>query len=143
MWELASGTLRWLIDDPQRSLEYAYAPRGYHGICVIETKDARSLAILVDPDSGRETAVAVAGGTFDPEAALGDDDWIGEAYSARQPRDIVRLRDGGTTSLTGFWSRTELRGEDFVPAEDFRWRSSDGLPIQGWLYRTPAKPRAG
>jgi dipeptidyl aminopeptidase/acylaminoacyl peptidase len=43
--------------------------------------------------------------------------------------------DGRTSSLTGLWSRTELRPDDFVPAEDFRWRSVDGLPIQGWLYR--------
>lgn len=139
VWELKTGALRWLIDDPKRSLEYAYAPRGHAGICVIETKEARSVAILIDPDSGTETPIHVANATFDPEASLGGE-WIGEIYSARQPRDIVRFAANEATSLTGFWSRTELRGSDFVPAEDFHWRSSDGLPIQGWLYRTPVKP---
>lgn len=142
VWDLKTGALRWLIDDPQRSLEYAYAPRGHAGMCVIETKEARSLAILVDPDSGAERPIHASNATFDPEASIGGE-WVGEIYSARQPRDIVRFRDGKTTSLTGLWSRTELRGEDFVPAEDFRWRSVDGLPIQGWLYRTPVTPSRG
>jgi dipeptidyl aminopeptidase/acylaminoacyl peptidase len=38
-------------------------------------------------------------------------------------------------SLSRVWDHTPIRPEDLVPAEDFRWRSVDGLEIQGWFYR--------
>ena len=38
-------------------------------------------------------------------------------------------------SLTRVWERTSLRADDLTRAEDLRWRSVDGLEIQGWLYR--------
>lgn len=40
------------------------------------------------------------------------------------------------------WERVVLRREDLTPAEDFRWKSVDGLEIQGWLYRA-REQRAG
>jgi dipeptidyl aminopeptidase/acylaminoacyl peptidase len=75
-------------------------------------------------------------------------------YSAAQPEDLVRLAltslspdervsPSETRSLTDVWSRTELSPDQLAPAEDFRWRSSDGLQIQGWLYRAvPSSDRA-
>jgi dipeptidyl aminopeptidase/acylaminoacyl peptidase len=44
-------------------------------------------------------------------------------------------------SLTHPWERTPLDRDDFTPAHDFVWTSSDGLEIHGWLYRTDGKPR--
>jgi dipeptidyl aminopeptidase/acylaminoacyl peptidase len=46
-------------------------------------------------------------------------------------------------SLTRVWDRTPLRRGDFTAAEDFHWRSVDGLEIQGWLYRTLRQPARG
>jgi dipeptidyl aminopeptidase/acylaminoacyl peptidase len=43
-------------------------------------------------------------------------------------------------SLTHVWEHTPLTPADLVPAEDFRWRSVDGLEIQGWLYRARTSP---
>src|SRR5439155_26151879 len=34
------------------------------------------------------------------------------------------------------WERTGLTPDDLAAAQDYRWRSVDGLEIQGWLYRT-------
>ena len=147
VFDIETGTVRWLIDDPSRDIEYAYAPRGSSSIVLIETSAARSRATLVDPKSGLERPMVVPDVTFMPLAAQDDGAWIGVAYGARQPRDIVRF-DPATPelarlrSLTGVWTRTTLRPDDFVAAEDFRWRAGDGLAIQGWLYR-PDGPARG
>jgi dipeptidyl aminopeptidase/acylaminoacyl peptidase len=44
-------------------------------------------------------------------------------------------------SLTRVWERTPLSSHDLAAAQDFRWRSVDGLEIQGWLYRAHGEPR--
>jgi len=44
--------------------------------------------------------------------------------------------------LARSFSDSALRPEDLVAPEDFRWRSVDGLEIQGWLYR-PTSPAKG
>ncbi|MCL7455411.1 MAG: prolyl oligopeptidase family serine peptidase, partial [Anaerolineae bacterium] len=66
--------------------------------------------------------------------------------SSRQPADLVRFslddpRPQSFASLTGVWQRTSITPADLVPAEDFRWQAADGLQIQGWLYRTTARPK--
>lgn len=158
VWNRETGALRWLIDDPARPLEYAYAPRGSDAIVAVEIDAARPRAVLIDPDTGAETRIE-APGTFMPLARDGGD-WIGALYSARQPRDLVRLSampqdrpksrgaiagdDADRTaprSLTGLWDATALRPADFVAAQDVRWAGPDGLPIQGWLYRAATRSR--
>jgi dipeptidyl aminopeptidase/acylaminoacyl peptidase len=42
---------------------------------------------------------------------------------------------GEAASVTGLPQRTPAGAERLVAAEDFRWRSVDGLEVQGWLYR--------
>jgi dipeptidyl aminopeptidase/acylaminoacyl peptidase len=44
--------------------------------------------------------------------------------------------DGERASLTGLPERMDIDEERLVAAEDFRWRSVDGMEVQGWLYRT-------
>jgi dipeptidyl aminopeptidase/acylaminoacyl peptidase len=55
--------------------------------------------------------------------------------------DIVRFspaeKDETPESITGLWERVPLDPQRLIPAEDFSWRSVDGLEVQGWLYRTP------
>jgi dipeptidyl aminopeptidase/acylaminoacyl peptidase len=67
-------------------------------------------------------------------------------YNAQQPDDLVRIplndpQPENSISLTRVWERTRLTPDDLTPAEDFRWRSTDGLEIQGWLYRARGKPK--
>jgi dipeptidyl aminopeptidase/acylaminoacyl peptidase len=51
--------------------------------------------------------------------------------------DLVRYDEegGAPVSVTGLPQRTPVGAERLVAAEDFRWRSVDGLEVQGWLYR--------
>jgi dipeptidyl aminopeptidase/acylaminoacyl peptidase len=141
------GSLRWLVDDPSRFVEAALSSDDGCAVMLIEIEGARLRASLLDLESGEEVPVRAASGSLMPIAALPGGDWIGYHYSANQPTDLVRIALGGQgparlTSLSRVWDRTPLSPDDFVPAEDLRWRSSDGLDIQGWLYR-PAGPARG
>ena len=140
VWE--DGEIRWLLDDPDRDVDYAFAPPNGGPVVVAEIEHARTRATFLDPETGEETPPPSAPGTLVPLApigeAAGDAGWVGLHYDARHPMDLVRLApEGGLRSLTGLWERAPLGPEDLVPAEDFTWRSADGLGVQGWLYRAP------
>jgi len=148
IWERAGGAVQWLIDDPARNLERAFVPPGTDGavVVLVELREARIQAALLDVGTGRETRLPAVPGNLTPLHPLGGDQWAGLYASAQQPADLVRFslagRDpAGFVSLTRIWERTALRPADLAPAESFRWRSIDGLEIQGWLYRarTPAR----
>jgi dipeptidyl aminopeptidase/acylaminoacyl peptidase len=136
----AKDAVRWLIDDPNRHIETAYAPFGTDQIVVIETDHARKRASLLQPDTGLTTPLTLAGMTLIPYAPAAQGGWIGEIYSATQPNDLIRfdpadLRAESFTSLSRVWERTPITPADLAPARDYRWTADDGLPIQGWLYR--------
>jgi dipeptidyl aminopeptidase/acylaminoacyl peptidase len=140
IWELETENLRWLVDDPGRNIEKASVPHGSAYIVLQEVIDARTRCSILAPESGLEIPLPEVSGNLIPMAPLGDGEWAGAYYSATQPGDLVRFayknpHPDGFLSLTRVWERTELTPEDFTPAEDYRWTSSDGLSIQGWLYR--------
>jgi dipeptidyl aminopeptidase/acylaminoacyl peptidase len=147
IWELASGELHWLLDDPTRNIERAYVPHGSKQIVVLEIERARVRSSLLDPETGQETRLPEVPGNLIPLAPLAGGQWVGRYYSSQQPVDVVRfspgqaegkapaLRPGDFTSLSRVWQRTPLTPDDFAPAQDFTWNSVDGMEIQGWLYR--------
>jgi dipeptidyl aminopeptidase/acylaminoacyl peptidase len=146
LWELGSGSLRWLLDDPSRNVEFAYAPHGSDQAVIIEFDQARLRASLLNLVTGRETRLPAVPGSLIPLAPVGDDVWVGQYYSSRQPEDLVRfaladIRPASFVSLTRVWDRTSLSPDDLAPAEDFRWQSVDGLQIQGWLYQARGEPK--
>jgi len=145
VWGLRDGSLRWVLDDAARNVEDAFVPYGSDRIVVVEVREARPLCSSLDVETGEETPVRSFCGNLIPLAPVGGGDWAGRLYGSRQPADIVRFRasapERGTQSLSRVWDRTRLRADDFAPAEDFHWRSADGLPIQGWLYRAPGDAR--
>ncbi|MBZ0278485.1 MAG: prolyl oligopeptidase family serine peptidase, partial [Anaerolineae bacterium] len=147
VWELATGELRWLIDDPERNIESAYAPYNTDQIVILETREARQYASLLNPATGKESPLTQIPGSLSPLAPTGDKgEWVGVYYSSRQPVDMVRfhpstLHPAALTSLTRIWERTRLTKDDFIPAEDCRWKSVDGMAIQGWLYRAKGTPK--
>ena len=145
LWEL-DGALRWLLDDPDRNVESVYVPYGSTQAVVVEVKNARSRASLLDVETGRETVLPAVPGELIPLAPAGEGDWVASYCSSQQPDDLVRFsladpRPETFASLTRVWERTLLTPRDFARAEDFRWRSVDGLEIQGWLYRPSGTPR--
>lgn len=147
LYDPEDGSLRWLVDDPDRCIEGALPSDDGNAVMLIEIRNARVRASLLDLSTGEETVVRASSGNLMPVAALPGGDWVGLHYSSRQPTDVVRLTpraDGPATlvSLSRAWERTELPCSAFTQAEDFRWRSVDGLKIQGWLYR-PKRPAVG
>jgi len=144
--ELASGELRWLLDDPARNIEHAFVPYGSEQIVVVEIQRARTCCSLLDPTTGIETRLPKVPGNLIPLAPLENGLWVGRYYSSRQPADAVRFAVADPdpeefTSLSRIWERTSLTAADLAPAEDVSWVSVDGLEIQGWLYRPGQGPR--
>lgn len=140
--------VRWLIDDPERNIELASVPRGStRPIAVlIEQRGAHAHASQLDLETGVETRLPPVAGDLIPLYDLGDGWWVGEYASATQPGDLVRFRWDDPrpevfVSLTRLWERTALQAHNLVAVEDFRWKSVDGLEIQGWLYRAKRAAR--
>jgi pimeloyl-ACP methyl ester carboxylesterase/Tol biopolymer transport system component len=140
VWDRETGETHWLLDDPARNIEDAFVPRGSKCAVVIEIEQARLRASLLDVETGEETRLPGIPGNLSPRRPVGNGEWIGRYYSATQPDDLLRfhvedVRPAEFPSLTRVWERTPLRSSDLTPAQTFRWRSVDGLEIQGWLYR--------
>lgn len=158
VYDIASGQTRWLIDDATRNIEYAFVPRtgtqfNEARVVVVEVREARTRLSLLDIESGVETVLPALPGNLGPVAPVSaDGDWIGIYFSSTQPTDVVRFNLPALlenpdpalfTSISRVWERTTLKADDLTAAEDYRWKSVDGLDIQGWLYRTNADQPKG
>ena len=140
IWDLRSRDLNWLIDDPARDIEDAFVPHNSDSIIVKESVSGRTRSSLIAMDMGIETKIPTLDGNLIPLAPVGSDEWVGLIYNSQHPADVVRfpisdIRPETFTSLSRVWEVTKLTPNDFTQAQDFRWRSSDGLGIHGWLYR--------
>ncbi len=146
VWEMGGTGVRWLLDDPARNVEAAYVPYASRQAVVVEVNQARTRAVLIDVESGAESPLPDVAGNLVPLAPVAPGEWVGEYYSSQQPNDLVRFSLEGmgpdsVVSLARVWERTPLTPYDLAAAQDFRWRSVDGLEIQGWLYPPYGEPR--
>jgi dienelactone hydrolase len=146
IWEFGGGDVRWLIDDPHRNIQKAFVPENSQEVVVVENYEGRVRCSFFHLETGMETTLPVLEGNLSPLAPLPDGAWAGFYYSARQPGDIVRFEYQNPqletfVSLTRVWEITSLGQDQLAPAEDFRWRSVDGLQIHGWLYRPSGSAR--
>ena len=141
VWSMDEEPVRWLVDDPVRSIEYAFAPPNGGPVVVVGIEQAGVRASLLDAKSGTETSLKRIRGNLVPLAQADSGEWICIHYDSLHPVDLVSYsEDGGEpASLTGLPERTDLGAQRLVAAEDFRWRSVDGLGVQGWLYKTPGE----
>jgi dipeptidyl aminopeptidase/acylaminoacyl peptidase len=152
IYDSVAGASRLLLDDPERQVEAAWpTPDGL--VVIDEVRDARHLPTVIDPATGAALPFPELPGNSIPLGRAPDGAWIVMRYDSTTPKGIVRLEEGegGVTSrsLTRFrGSQDEAKPErarldlaDLTPAERFRWRSGDGLEVQGWLYR--AAPNRG
>ncbi len=136
--------MRWIVDHPERNIEDAWVtPDGT--IVIDEVRGAEHIPSFYDADAGIETAFPHVAGNLIPVGRAVDDTWIAVQYAATMPPDLVRCEAGASgvvlQSLTGLWQRTPLDRTQLTPAEHLRWRSDDGMEIQGWLYRARPNPR--
>ncbi len=137
LWYMEDERIRWLVDDPERNVGYAFAPPNGGPVVVIGSEQARLRASLLDPESGTESTLRSDGGNLLPLAPAGEG-WVCVRYDARHPADLVlHGAEGDPVSLTGLPELASLDPDRLAAAEDFRWRSVDGLDVQAWLYRTP------
>ena len=143
VWEMEDGSVGWLLNGADRNLEYAFVPPNADTVVAVEVENAGVRASFLDPETGNETGLPEIPGNLVPLAPVEDEKWLGFYYSAQQPPDLVRLNptSGEHKSLTGLRSFSTLDLDGLTPAEDFRWKSVDGLEIQGWLYK--AQDRTG
>jgi dienelactone hydrolase/Tol biopolymer transport system component len=141
MWSMDEESVRWLVANPTRNIEYSFVPPNGGAVVVMEIEQARVRASLLDMQSATETALLHARGNLVPLAQTENGAWICTYYDALHPVDLVRYdaEDGEPASFTGLPGRTVIGAERLVAAGDFRWRSVDGMEIQGWLYRTPCE----
>lgn len=143
-----SGEMRWLIDDPQRSLEGAWvSPDG--AIVVDEIRQASHTPAWISPEDWVERAFPRLPGNLLPLGRSAAGAWIALYYSSTSPTELVRLTCDDAekdqqlelTSLTRVWDHTPLKPGQLTRAETFAWPSRDGQRIQGWLYRASPNPR--
>ena len=136
LWSLGNESIEWCIDDPVRNIESAFVPVGMQDVVVLEVREARTIATLFDPVTKKETVFSDKK-YLEPLGVSASGEWVALSYNAQEPLDLVRVsaHDGTTTSLTGLSSYIPFDRSELAPAEDFRWKSSDGLSVQGWLYR--------
>jgi len=139
--DVDSGKTRWLIDDPARCIEGIVAGQDGHAAMVLEYVQGRLAAKLLDAETGDEKSFALPGTSLLPIAQLHNGDWICESYSSHAPHDLVRV-DPATMQLMNLThSAGHFSGLDFHPARDFRWSSTDGTRIQGWLHEPEIRSR--
>jgi len=135
VWD--DGTVRWLIDDPARNVGYAFAPPNGGPAVVVGAERGRVRASLLDVERGVETPLEHKGGNLVPLAPVEGGAWVCTYYDARHPVDLVIYGEDEAepSSITGLPGRIPAGVQPLIAAEDIRWRSVDGLEIQGWLYK--------
>jgi dipeptidyl aminopeptidase/acylaminoacyl peptidase len=142
VWSFDQPEVRWVLDDPSRTIERGFVPLGSEWAVVMEVRDARPRPSLLDTETGREHPLPAVAGNLAPVAPAADGFWIGQFYSGRDPADLVRFdwsRPAETLSSVTRLSTTYSIPQHLAPAEEFDWKSVDGLPIRGWLYRAPGE----
>jgi dipeptidyl aminopeptidase/acylaminoacyl peptidase len=113
---------------------------------VDELREARCAPSFLDPVTGAETRFPTLPGNLQPLGRAADGAWIARYYASTLPCELVHFTPDADAPaqlipLTYVWEHTALSADRLTRAEDFRWRSPDGLEIQGWLYRARTNPR--
>jgi dipeptidyl aminopeptidase/acylaminoacyl peptidase len=141
IYDTASGEAQWLIDDPKRNIEFAYAPDRSDKVVIGETDNAKTVCSVLDLATKKETPLIVAQGSLGPIDVAADGAWIGSYSSSTQPPEIVSFRaenlqdDLKKPDITHLWENTSIKQSQLVPAQEYAWCGSDGKRIHGWLYR--------
>lgn len=118
--------------------EPAWHPAGA-ALAAVRTKAGRSDLVTVDPSSGAAKVVAADGIWSRPQ-------WAGESLVAvyedhRTPPCLVQVKPDGTRTVLWSGVPAAVAAAPHVAPEQVRYRSSDGLEIEGFLFRPAAANR--
>ena len=135
--------MRWLLDDPRRSIESAIAGHDGRTAAIADFRDGVLHAALLDLEGGRETPFHAPDASLLPMEALPDGAWICELYASRAPHDLVRFdpKTGAILNLSRAAEHLSDPAMHFTPAKLHRWSSRDGARIAGWLYEPQGESR--
>ena len=156
IFDRRDDSVEWLINDPQRNIEGAWAPKGTDLVAVLEVKNAHEHCFLLDVESKRVVHLLPwqDRGTLIPLAVCPSGLWIGAYYDSVRANELVKfalpesghiagwnaLPDGtkrvkATSLLRRSRAQSSLE-KRLVKAEDFFWQSVDGMDMHGFLYRS-------
>ena len=147
VYDLKTSQLQWLLDDSTINIEAASVPHKSDQIVVIEANQGRTSSFLLDPET---RAIRRLRKTISSNLILlaptpiPNDGWIGQYYNSTQPDELISFAPNDSRAcinLSRVWERTSLTRQDLHVAQDFHWKSVDGLRIQGWLYRPGEEAR--
>jgi len=136
--------LRWLIDDPERSVDNAIAGADGASVAILDYRQGVLHATQLDLARGGERPMEAPGRSLRPIAQLPSGPWLCERYSSRAPHELVRF-DPATGAMVGLSRTADYHSGGamrFASAQPYRWRSADGTEIAGWLYE-PEGPSRG
>lgn len=136
-WDMEDESISWLSSEVVQDLEYAFVPPNGGPVVAVGISAGGIEASLLDIDGEKETRLPEVPGNRIPLSPTKDGQWLSFYYSARQPMDLTLLdpQTGSHKSITGLQDLSPLDLEKLPRAENFRWKSVDGLEIQGWLYQ--------
>ncbi len=131
----SDGKLRWLIDDPDRNIEDAFLTGEPDKIMVIAYRNGRTHPFVLNVATGEETKFGSSDFSTDPLDRLEGGDWIVQINSALSSEKLVRTdATGQILSVLNSCDRPK-QGRSYTSAQSVNWTSSDGEPVQGWLYQ--------
>ena len=135
--------LRWLIDDPERSIGDAIAGVDSGTAAIVDYREGALQATVLDLASGAERPMALAGYSLLPLEQLPSGHWLCERYSSRAAHELVRFEPAtaATVVVSGTAQHLADPAMRFAPAQPYRWRSADGAEIAGWLYEPQGESR--
>ncbi len=146
VYDIDTGAISWILDDPRRNIEDAFVPHGSDRIVVVQIQQARIRSSLLSISGDELFDLPHDQGNLIPIAPVNGVEWVGLYFSAQHPRDTVLFSPQNIDpiafkSLSRVWDRTSLKPDMLFSPESIEWKSVDGLRIQGWLYRTNRKRR--
>ena len=135
--------LRWLVDDPRRSVDAAIPGHDARTVALMDFRDGALQASLLTLADGNETPLHGEAGSLLPIGQLPGGAWIAELYSSHGPHEFVRVdqRSGRTDVLSRTRDHLPDPAMAFAAARPYRWRSTDGMEIAGWLYEPAGESR--
>ncbi len=132
---LAGGAARCLTTDLDRSAMALVALRDGSGV-VFGYEDEGSVRAARIRQDGHLDTLTAKDVQFRAAGELADGSLLGTLTAMYEPGAIAVLKGSDFTKLTAVHDDM-LQGRRLGTVDELHWKSTDGLPIQGWLVKPP------